>query len=108
MPSDAHDYEQTHSNSDYCVAGVVTNVNDNKITFELRNEIKQGDTINFVLPYIQDKVSITLDKIINAKDGSELPKMSAGQNNSLVIPMDKIPEQYREKIVPLILAYKHK
>ena len=108
LPPDAHDYEQTHSNSDYCVAGVITKVDDANITFELRNEIKQGDTINFVLPYIQDKVSVTLDKIINAKDGMELPKMSAGQGNSLVISMDKIPEQYREKMVPLILAYKHK
>ena len=51
---------------------------------------------------------MTLDKIINAKDGDELPKMSAGQGNSLIVPMDKIPEQYRDKIVPLILAYKHK
>lgn len=108
VPPDAHDYEQTHSNSDWCVAGVITNVADGNITFELRNEIKQGDTINFVLPYIQEKVSIVLDKIINAKDGTELPKMSAGQKNSLIISMDKIPEQYRDKMVPLILAYKHK
>ncbi len=108
VPPDAHDYEQTHSNSDYCVAGVITNVDDKNITFELRNEIKEGDTINFVLPYIQDKVSIVLDKIINAKDGAELPKMSAGQANSLLIPIEKIPMQYRDKFVPLILAYKHK
>lgn len=108
VPPDAHDYEQTHSNSDWCVAGVITNVADGNITFELRNEIKQGDTINFILPYIQEKVSIVLDKIINAKDGTELPKMSAGQKNSLIISMDKIPEQYRDKMVPLILAYKHK
>ena len=108
LPSDAHDYEQTHSNSDYCVAGVITNVMDSNITFELRNEIKQGDTINFVLPYINEHIPVVLDKIINAKDGMELPKMSAGQKNSLIIPMEKIPEQYRDKMVPLILAYKHK
>ena len=108
VPPDAHDYEQTHSNSDWCVAGVITNIMDGNIIFELRNEIKVGDTINFVLPYIQDKVSVTLDKIINAKDGTELPKMSAGQKNSLIIPMEKIPEQYRDKMVPLVLAYKHK
>lgn len=108
LPPDAHDYEQTHSNSDYCVAGVITNVDDNNITFELRNEIKQGDTINFLLPFTQDKVSVVMDKIINAKDNVELPKMSAGQSNSLLIPIEKIPEQYREKMVPLILAYKHK
>jgi putative protease len=108
LPADAHDYEQTHSNSDYCVAGVVSDVNDKEITLELRNEIKAGDTINFVLPFIQDKVSVVLDKIINAKTREELPKMSAGQKNSLIIPMEKIPEQYRSKIVPLVLSYKHK
>ena len=108
LPADAHDYEQTHSNSDYCVAGVVADVNDKEITLELRNEIKAGDTINFVLPFIQDKVPIVLDKIINAKTREELPKMSAGQKNSLIIRMDKIPEQYRSKIVPLVLSYKHK
>ena len=45
---------------------------------------------------------------MNAKDGTELPKMSAGQKNSLLIPIEKIPEQYRDKMVPLVLAYKHK
>ena len=108
LPSDAHDYETTHSNSDWHAAGVITNVDSKNITLELRNEIKQGDTINFILPYTTDKVSIVLDKIINAKDGAELPKMSAGQKNSLLVPIEKIPEQYRDKMVPLILAYKHK
>ncbi|MBR6010423.1 MAG: U32 family peptidase C-terminal domain-containing protein [Alphaproteobacteria bacterium] len=108
LPSDAHDYETTHSNSDWHAAGVITNVDSKNITLELRNEIKAGDTINFILPYTTDKVSIVLDKIINAKDGTELPKMSAGQKNSLLVPIEKIPEQYRDKMVPLILAYKHK
>ena len=108
LPSDAHDYETTHSNSDWHAAGVITNVDSKNITLELRNEIKQGDTINFILPYTTEKVSVVLDKIINAKDGAELPKMSAGQKNSLLVPIEKIPEQYRDKMVPLILAYKHK
>ena len=108
LPPDAHDYEQTHSNSDWCAAGVITNVDDKNITLELRNEIKQGDTIHFLLPFTQDKVSVVLDKIINAKDNTELPKMSAGQKNSLLISLEKIPNQYRDKITPLILAYKHK
>ncbi len=108
LPSDAHDYETTHSNSDWHAAGVITNVDSKNITLELRNEIKAGDTINFILPYTTEKVSVVLDKIINAKDGTELPKMSAGQKNSLLVPIEKIPEQYRDKMVPLILAYKHK
>lgn len=108
LPPDAHDYESTHSTSDWQAAGVITNIDDKNITLELRNEIKQGDEIKFILPYVQEKVSVVLDKIINAKSGEELPKMSAGQKNSLLIPIEKIPEQYREKFVPLVLAYKHK
>ena len=108
VTSDAHDYDSTHSVSDYQAAGVITNVNPDNIIFELRNEIRAGDEIKFILPNINEKVSVVLDKIINAKNREELPKMSAGQNNSLIIPMAKIPEQYRDKMVPFVLAYKHK
>ena len=108
VPPDAHDYETTHSNSDYHAAGVITNVDDKNITLELRNEIKQGDEIHFILPFTMDKVSLRLDAVINAKNGEKLPKMSAGQKNSLIIPIEKIPTQYRDKIAPLVLAYKHK
>ena len=105
---DAHDYNSTHSTSDWQAAGVITNIDADKITFELRNEIRAGDEIKFILPHINEKVSVVLDKIINAKNGEELPKMSAGQNNSLIIPISKIPQQYRDKMEALILAYKHK
>ena len=105
---DAHDYESTHSASDWHAAGVITNVDDKNITLELRNEIKAGDDIHFILPLTTEKLTVHLDKIINAVNGAELPKMSAGQKNSLIIPIEKIPKKYREKMVPLILAYKHK
>ena len=108
VPPDAHDYETTHSNSDWCAAGVITNVDNENITLELRNEIKQGDEIHFILPLTTEKLTVQLDKIINAKDNAELPKMSAGQKNSLIIPIKKIPKQYHDKMVPLVLAYKHK
>ncbi len=108
VPPDAHDYESTHSKSDYHAAGVITNVDDKNITLELRNEIRAGDTITFILPLTTDKVFVTLDTIINAKNGEILPKMSAGQKNSLLIPIEKIPEQYRDKMIPLVLAYKRK
>jgi putative protease len=108
LPPDAHDYNTTRSTSEWHAAGVITNVDDKNITFELRNEIKSGDEIKFILPNMNEKVSIIIDKIINAKNGEILPKMSAGQHNSILIPTEKIPLQYRDKFVPLILAYKHK
>ena len=108
LPPDAHDYNTTRSTSEYHAAGVVVGVDDKNITFELRNEIKPGDEIKFILPYVNEKVPVVLDKIINAKNGEILPKMSAGQHNSILIPIEKIPAQYRDKFVPLVLAYVHK
>jgi hypothetical protein len=75
---------------------------------ELRNEIKQGDEIKFILPRVSEKVSVVLDKIINAKTDEELPKMSAGQKNSIKISKKLIDKQYLDNFVPLILAYKKK
>jgi len=108
LPADAHDYNTTRSSSDWHAAGVITKVDDKNITFELRNEINSGDEIKFILPNTDEKISVVVDKIINAKNGEVLPKLSAGQSNSILIPIEKIPQQYREKFVPLVLAYKHK
>ncbi len=107
LPDTAHDYKTTKSDSAYHAAGVVMGVDDKNITFELRNEIKAGDEITFILPG-NDKFSIKLDKIINAKNGEFLPKMSAGQGNSLLIPCDIIPQEYLSQIQKYVLAYKHK
>lgn len=106
MP-DAHNYESTRSESEYQAAGVITSVNGNDMTMELRNEIKAGSTIQFILPGVHKPVDVTLPEIINAKNDQHLEKLSAGQNNSIKILNDWIPE-YRDKFVPLVLAYKHK
>ena len=106
LPDTAHNYDTTKSDSAYHAAGVITMVDDKNITFELRNEIRAGDEITFLLP--RDKFSIKLDKIINAKNGDELQKMSAGQGNSILIPCAKIPHEYLPQMQQYILAYKHK
>lgn len=108
LGADAHNYETTRSTSEYHAAGVITGADDKNITLELRNEIKQGDEITFILPGVVDGVSVVLPKIINAKNGEELPKMSAGQKNSLVIPRSWLGDAYQDKFVPYVLAYKHK
>lgn len=108
LGSDAHDYETTRSDSDYQAAGVITNVNDDNVVLELRNELKQGDEIIFILPNTTEKLNIRLSEIINNKNGEVLPKMSAGQNNSIKIPKVWIDEKYLDKLSPLILSYKKK
>lgn len=129
LPATAHDYNTTKSDSAFHAAGVVMAVDEFRhspngatgegdlaaaiakaggggVVLELRNEVRAGDEITFLLPH--DKFSIKLDKIINAKNGDELQKMSAGQGNSILIPIAKIPAQYLPQMQQYILAYKHK
>ncbi len=108
VPPDAHNYDSARSTSNYQAAGVVTAVADNSITLELRNEIKSGDEIVFVLPNCANGPVIKLENIINAANDTVLPKMSAGQHNSIKIPRKWIPAEYNDKISPYVLAYKHK
>ena len=105
---DAHNYETTRSTSAYHAAGVITTTDDEKITLELRNEIKVGDEITFVLPGVADGIPVILPQIINAKNNEVLPKMSAGQHNSLIIPRSWIKTENMDKFVPYVLAYKQK
>ena len=108
LSADAHNFETTRSDSDFQAACVITALTDDSIIMELRNEIKQGDEIKFILPNTAEKISVVLDKIVNAKNDEELPKMSAGQNNSIKIPKKLIDKKYIDKFEPLILAYKKK
>lgn len=129
LPATAHDFDTTKSDSAFHAAGVVmavtaqflghspsfaapaekkggTGAAGGAVVFELRNEVRAGDEITFLLPH--DKFSIKLDKIQNAKTGEFVPKMSAGQGNSILIPCAKIPHEYLPQIQQYILAYKRK
>ena len=108
LPPDAHNYDSARSISDYHAAGVITNVADDGFIMELRNEIKPNNEIVFVLPNAMNGAPIKLTQIIDAKTRAVLPKMSAGQNNSIFIPREWIPKEIAAEIVPLVLTYKHK
>ena len=105
---DAHNYETTRSTSDYHAAGVITAVDENNITFELRNETRVGDTISFILPGTMDTVSVTLSELINAKNGDSVEKLAAGMGNSILIPRAWLGTAHPDKFVPYVLAYKRK
>ncbi|MBQ7949754.1 MAG: U32 family peptidase C-terminal domain-containing protein [Alphaproteobacteria bacterium] len=105
---DAHNYETTRSTSDYHAAGVITAVDDENITFELRNETRVGDEITFIVPGLIDGVSVKLEKLINAKNGEAVEKMAAGMGNSILIPRAWLGNRHTDKFVPYVLAYKSK
>ncbi|MDO5011940.1 MAG: peptidase U32 family protein [Pseudomonadota bacterium] len=104
----AHDYETTRSTSDWHAAGVVTAVDADKITLELRNELRADTDITFVLPGVIGGATVHLNQIINAKNGDTLPKMSAGQHNSITIPRAWISAENWAKFAPCVVAYQHK
>ncbi len=108
VTADAHNYETTRSTSDYHAAGVITAVDDENITFELRNETRSGDEITFILPNTMDKVSVKLEKLVNAKNGEAVEKMAAGMGNSILIPRSSLGTAHADKFVPYVLAYKNK
>lgn len=108
LGADAHDYETTRSTSDWHAAGVVTAVDVDKITLELRNELRADTDITFVLPGVIGGSTVHLNQIINAKNGDVLPKMSAGQHNSITIPRTWISAENWEKFAPCVVAYQHK
>ncbi len=105
---DAHNYETTRSTSEFHAAGVITAVDDENITFELRNETRTGDEITFILPGTMDSVSVKLEKLINAKNGEVVEKMAAGMGNSILIPRICLGDKHADKFVPYVLAYKPK
>ncbi len=104
----AHNYDTTRSTSDYHAAGVVVDVTDENIVFELRNETHVGDTVTFIIPGQIDGVAVELKELINAKNGESVPKMAAGMGNTILIPRAWIGGGVADKIVPYVLAYKHK
>jgi putative protease len=108
VPPDAHNYDTGRSASDFHAAGVITNVSDDYVTMELRNEIKTGDEITFVLPNCADGAVLKIERVINANTDMVQPKMSAGQGNAIKIPIKWITPEYLKKLTPFILAYKHK
>ena len=107
LPS-AHNYETTRSTSDFHAAGVITAVDDENVTLELRNETRVGDTITFILPHTMDTVSVTLATLINAKNGEAVEKMAAGMGNSILLPRIWLGDAPQDKFVPYVLAYKPK
>jgi putative protease len=104
----AHNYDTTRSTSEYHAAGVITGVDDENITFELRNETRIGDEITFILPGTMDSVSVRLEYLMNAKNGEIVDKMAAGMGNSILIPRTWLGDRYADKFVPYVLAYKKK
>lgn len=108
LEADAHDYETTRSTSEWHASGVVTAVDTDKITLELRNELRANTDITFVLPGVIGGATVHLNQIINAKNGDALQKMSAGQHNSITIPRAWISAENWEKFAPCVVAYQHK
>jgi putative protease len=78
LTDSAHDYETTKSLGEFRFAGIVRKWEGDYFIFEVRNTLEVGDEIEFILPNLTE-IKFKLKKIIDAKSGGEISKVSAGQ-----------------------------
>ncbi len=105
---DAHNYDTARSTSGWHAAGVIAATDSDAITMELRNEIKSGDCVTFIIPGQMNGISVVLPEIINARTATVQPKLSAGQHNSIIIPRKWFGDTDHAALVPYVLAYTKK
>jgi len=75
----AHDYETTKSLGEFRFAGIVKKWESDSFIFEVRNTLEAGDEIEFISVSGEAEIKLKLKRIIDAKNGGEIQKVSAGQ-----------------------------
>lgn len=111
----AHDYERTHSISEYEYAGLITGHETGRdgedILFEIRNEICPGDLIEFLPPNGMPPVRMRLQKFTDATTGIVTDKVSAGQAKTIRIPASiftSINQSELKNILPTLTVARKK
>lgn len=92
----ANNYERTKSASLYKNAGVVIKWegknNDKNMILELRNYLKENDEIELLSPYMLEPIKLKLTHLIDAETDTKAEKLSAGQEQSIKIPLKMFAE----------------
>jgi len=92
IPDDsAQDYNDTSSKSNYRNCGVVREINDNKITLELRHKLSKGDEFDLLSPYQFEPYKIKLGDIQIANSRKVVDTISPGKANQAIVIT--VPEQ---------------
>jgi len=79
--SEAQDYSDTSSKSEWRNAGIVVGNSGNELTIELRHKIKKGDEIEILSPFKFAPEKIILDKIYDAQTGILVKELAPGKTH---------------------------
>ncbi len=82
----AHNYEDTHTLSEYEFAGIVTAVSPDGIEVEVKNRILAGEVLEFVCPSYRDVIRLRLYEFVSAVNGSVRQAVHPGQSFRFRIP----------------------
>lgn len=83
--SQAQDYSDTSSKSDWRNIGYVKENRGNSLVIDLRNKIVKGDKIEILSPYKFEPEIITIDGLIDGFDGSQAASVAPGREKQTAI-----------------------
>ena len=81
----SQNYEYTRTTGEYLFAGSIVEWQDDDAVFELRNFIKAGEIIEFLIPNTLETLNLKLMEFEDADTGEISSKVSAGQNKKIRI-----------------------
>ena len=83
--SQAQDYSDTSSKSDWRNIGYVKENRGSSLVIDLRNKIVKGDKIEILSPYKFEPEIITVDGLIDGFDGSQAASVAPGRKKQTAI-----------------------
>ena len=81
----SQNYEYTRTMGEWLFAGSIVEWQGDDAIFEVRNYIKAGETIEFLIPNGLDNFRLILNEFEDAVSGQMTPKVSAGQGKRIRI-----------------------
>ncbi|MHA1549955.1 MAG: peptidase U32 family protein [Alphaproteobacteria bacterium] len=102
----AQTYESTRSDGDWRTAGLVISQNENGLELELKNSIIIGDDLYLLSPARFEPYKINLSEIVEFKTGEQKERLSAGQQQSILIKKEWLPENWQTLFPRLAMARK--
>jgi putative protease len=81
----SQNYEYTRTLGEWLFAGSIVEWQGDDAVFEVRNYIKAGEPIEFLVPHGLENITLSLDSFEDADTGEITPKVSAGQGKKIRI-----------------------
>jgi len=82
-----YNYQSTLSTGGRLSVGTVSEVREDALVMTVNNRIQKEDEIEFLSPYQFEPLKVKIAKVIDAKSGEELDKVSAGKiGQAIIIP----------------------